>query len=362
MVNNVYEGLLHLGWEKTLEKLYDLYWFENMSKFVRKFVENCVTCKISKSHTGKIQAEMHPILKVAIPWHTLHVDATGKLSGKNDKKEYVFVLIDAFTKFVMLHHTLHIDTASSIKALKASVAIFSAPSRLIADQGRCFASKEFREYCASVNIKLHLIATGSSRANGQVERVMSTLKNMLTAVETSNRSWQDALPDVQLALNCTVSRVTKASPLELLIGKAARPIDIMTANDEEPQVDIVEVRKMAVENMEKASAYDKERFDSTKAKVQPFSVVDFVLLQNEERNQTKLDPKYRGPFRVIEVLDSDRYVLKSLSSTRTYKYAHDRLRKITDVDMHVGDDDETSHDENDNAVKTSCILSSQLNI
>lgn len=53
-----------------------------------------------------------------------------------------------------------------------------------------------------------------------------------------------------------------------------------------------------------------------------------MLLENEERNQTKLDPKYKGPFRVIEILDGDRYTLKALNSKRTYKYAHDRLRKM----------------------------------
>lgn len=348
VINNIHEGLLHLGWEKTLEKVYDVYWFENMTRYVRKFVENCITCKISKSHSGKVQAELHSIPKVAIPWHTVHVDATGKLSGKNDRKEYVFVLIDAFTKYVLLHHTLNIDTANSIKALKASVALFGAPVRLIADQGRCFASKEFKDYCESVNVKLHLIATGSSRANGQVERIMSTLKNMLTAVEAGNRSWQDALPDVQLALNCSTNRVTKASPLELLIGKVARPLDILLATDEEPEVDLDQVRSDAVTNMERGAAYDKVRFDSTKAKIKPFSVGDFVLLQNEERNQTKLDPKYRGPFRVIEVLDGDRYVLKALNSKRTYKYAHDRLRKMPDNDK-IGDmDGLNSNDESVN--------------
>lgn len=97
-----------------------------------------------------------------------------------------------------MHHPRKIDTASSIKAVKHSVALFCAPKQIIADQGRCFASQDLRDYCDSVDIKLHLIATGSSRADGQVKRVMSTLKNMLTAIETSQGSWQDALSDVQL--------------------------------------------------------------------------------------------------------------------------------------------------------------------
>lgn len=342
VINNVHESLVHLGWEKTLEKLYDHYWFEGMCRYVKKFTDNCVTCKIAKKHSGRVQAELHPIPKVTIPWHTIHIDATGKLSGKNDTKEYVFVLIDAFTKYVLLYHSKNIDSKSSIQAVKDSVALFGAPVRIIADQGRCFASNEFKQFCESKNINLHLIATGSSRANGQVERVMSVLKGMLTAVESSgDKSWQDALGDVQLALNCTVNRVTKASPLELMIGKVARPLELM-ADDVEQAVDLDEARKSSSEKIEKNAVYDKERFDATKAKLNKFSIGDFVLIENEERNQTKLDPKFKGPFRVIEVLEGDRYVLKSLNCKRTYKYAHDRLRKMPEGQMPV---DEVENDK-----------------
>jgi len=80
-----------------------------MSKYVRKFVENCITCKLAKPSSGKIQMELHPSPKVEIPWHTVHIDISGKLSGKNDTKENVKVQIDAFTKFVHLYHTLHLD-------------------------------------------------------------------------------------------------------------------------------------------------------------------------------------------------------------------------------------------------------------
>ena len=73
---------MHLGWEKTLEKLYEYYWFEGMAKYVRKFVENCHACRVSKASSGKIQAELYPIPKTSIPWQTVHMDITGKLSGK----------------------------------------------------------------------------------------------------------------------------------------------------------------------------------------------------------------------------------------------------------------------------------------
>lgn len=111
--------------------------------------------------------------------------------------------------------------------------------------------------------------------------------------------------------------------------------------------DIERAGKQAVECMERSSAYDKIRFDSTKARVRPFSTGDFVLLKTEERNQTKLDPKYKGPFKVIEVLAGDRYVLRALDSNRTYKYAHDRLRNIPDSNDHLDDRDLDNDDSND---------------
>jgi len=61
---------MHLGWQKTLNKSYEQYWFVSMSKYVKKFVENCIVCKLSKPSTGKEQMELHRIPKVEIPWHT----------------------------------------------------------------------------------------------------------------------------------------------------------------------------------------------------------------------------------------------------------------------------------------------------
>lgn len=324
---------MHLGHKKTLEKAYCHYWFPHMNKYVRKCVENCITCKLSKSHSGKLQAELHPIPKTSTPWHTIHIDATGKLSGTNDTKEYIFILIDAFPKYTILYHTLTISATNAVRALEYSVSLFGAPTRVIADRGRCFASKDFRDFCEKHCIILHLIATGTSRANGQVERVMCTLKNLLTAAETSNnRSWQDALLDIQIALNSTINRVTKSSPLELLIGKIARPLNLMTLDTDTDQmnVDLSEIRKHAAQAIEYNAIADKTRYDKTKAKIKNFKIGDYVLLQNHERNQTKLAPKFKGPYKVTELLDGDRYLLKALNSNRTYKYAHDRIRAMPD--------------------------------
>jgi len=148
VINQVHESIMNLGFEKTLDKVYDFYWLDNMSKYVNKFVDNCITCKMSKSTSGKIQAELHPIPKINIPWHTIHIDITGKLSGKSDQKDYVIVQVDAFTKYVYLSHTLKLDSESCIRAVKSAISLFGVPNRIIADQGRCFTRAKNSEFCS----------------------------------------------------------------------------------------------------------------------------------------------------------------------------------------------------------------------
>lgn len=103
-----------------------------------------------------------------------------------------------------------------------------------------------------------------------------------------------------------------------------------------------------MKNMEISAKYDKDRFGKIKSKVVRFNLRDFVLRKNEERNQTKLDPKFKGPFVIAEILEEDRYILKTLDK-RAYKYSHDRLRKMPEscipVELDVCSDDNGSDND-----------------
>lgn len=334
LVSHVHLELKHLGYQKTLDKLYESYWFPNMSKIVKKYIDSCLVCKACKGSSGAQQIQLHSIPKFSIPWHTVHIDISGKLSGKSQRKEYVFVVIDGFTKYVLLRHTLNLDSVSAVDTIKLAVSLFGSPKRIIADQGRCFISSDFKEFCQQHNIALHLISTGGSRANGQVERVMQTLKNLLTIVENnSDQVWRDSLADIQLVLNSTRCRVTGFTPLQLMFGTQSQPLGIskIIVNDdinETPErLDLDKTREDASNSIEKLAKADTRRFNKNKATVKPFKLGSFVFLKCCERNQTKLDRKYKGPFKIVKVLENDRYELQSLTgSVRTYKYPHESLR------------------------------------
>lgn len=333
LINHIHSEIQHLGSDKTLDKLYEQYWFPEMSKHVRRFVDSCIVCKASKGSSGAQPIRLHSIPKVSVPWHTLHIDFTGKLSGKSDQKEYCSVIIDGFTKYVLLEHTVSLNASSAVTALRKAVCLFGAPKRIIADQGRCYASSDFKDFCSNHNINLHFIATGASRANGQVERVMRTLKALLTIVENDpNKTWRDELGSVQLALNSTRSTVTKYTPTELMFGTRSLSLGLAKTSPEShnsQRLDLETIRNDASKNIEKAANSDTARFNRGRATVKPFVKGDFVFIKSSERNQTKLSRKFKGPFLITNVLDNDRYELKNLDGTnRTFKYAHESLRLI----------------------------------
>jgi len=83
-----------------------------------------MACRASKSTSGKSQMELHPFPKISIPWHTVHIDISEKLSGLSDRKKYIIIQIDAFTKYVYLFHTFSLDAYTCINAMKSSIAIF----------------------------------------------------------------------------------------------------------------------------------------------------------------------------------------------------------------------------------------------
>lgn len=155
---------------------------------------------------------------------------------------------------------------------------------------------------------------------------MRTLKSLLTIVENEqNKTWRDELGNIQLALNSTKSTVTKYSPTELMFGIRAQSlgmskISIAQSDEEIKRLDLESVRENASNNIEKAALADTRRFNRGRANIKPFTKGDFVFLKTGERNQTKLDKKFKGPFIITSVLENDRYELKNINgSNRVYK-------------------------------------------
>lgn len=66
----------HVGYDKTLNKIQEHFWFPGITVFTKKYISHCLICTACKNPSGPKQGLLHPIEK-SIPFHTLHLDCTG---------------------------------------------------------------------------------------------------------------------------------------------------------------------------------------------------------------------------------------------------------------------------------------------
>ncbi|GFX67628.1 hypothetical protein TNCV_3933701 [Trichonephila clavipes] len=168
---------------------------------------------------AKKEGFLNHISKESIPLSTYHVDFIGPLPSTNKSYQHIFTVVDAFTKFTWLYPVKTVSAESALEKLKQQQKTFGNPIRIISDRGSAFTSKLFNDYCDEENIQHQQIATGVPRGNGQVERIHRTLIPVLTKLSLDDSTkWYKYVDRLQRILNSTISRSTKWTPFELLVG------------------------------------------------------------------------------------------------------------------------------------------------
>ncbi|GBM30732.1 hypothetical protein AVEN_68350-1, partial [Araneus ventricosus] len=116
-------------------------------------------------------------------------------------------VIDSFTKFVWLYPIKSIFSQEVISKLELKKSIFGNPRRIISDKGSAFNSKEFDDYCSSESIQHLSVTTGLPRANGQVERLDSTVIAVISRLSKDDPTkWFKFVHELQRILYSTYQR------------------------------------------------------------------------------------------------------------------------------------------------------------
>lgn len=210
----------HFGFEKTFDRIKQHFWFSKMRKFVKKYVNSCLECAHSKIPAGKKEGYLHPIPKVSTPFHTIHIDHVGPFVPSKRKNSYILVIIDAYTKFIVLKAVKNTKSNTSIAVLRDYFGTFGLPTRLISDRGTSFTSAKFKKFMLELGVRHIQNAVASPRANGQVERYNRTILDSLAAQNhgQDEKLWDDRLLQIQWGLNNTINKGTGKSPSEVLFG------------------------------------------------------------------------------------------------------------------------------------------------
>lgn len=311
----------HFAMEKMLKKMSENYWFGGMRKFVKKYVAACLNCLYYKHPSGKKQGMLHPIVKVPVPFHTLHADHLGPFETSKKGNRYLLVIVDSFTKFTIIEPVRDTKTNYVTQAMMNIFYLFGVPSRIITDRGTAFTSKTFGMFCSSYGLKHILNAVSTPRANGQCERYNRTILSALatSAAGTSECLWDTFVKKVQSAMNCTFNKSIGVSPIEALAGYKPRHMAdsriLNSVTNDLGQVDLEELRDKISERIAKDQKSQKERFDKLRASAIKYDEGQLVMVAAiplSTGGSRKLLPRFKGPFRVTKVLLNDRYEVKDL--------------------------------------------------
>lgn len=314
-------GRGHFGINKTEALVRNDYWFKGMREKVESVIRNCIDCILAERKTGKQEGLLNSIPKGSLPLDTYHIDHLGPIPSTKKSYRHIFVVIDAFSKFVWMYSTRSTDSDEVIKRLQKQAEIFGNPRRIISDRGTAFTSNAFRDYCKDENIEHVLITTGVPRSNGQVERVNRTVIPLLTKLSAPKpEEWYKHLETVQKFVNATPSRSTNKTPFNLLFGTQMRLKEDPKVREmiEEEWIQMFEeqrdeIRNEAKEQLVKMQAENRKNYNKRRKEATKYVLDDMVAIKRTQQGSgLKTHSKFLGPYRVTKVLRNDRYLVEKL--------------------------------------------------
>lgn len=210
MVKNIHIG--HLGIEKCKLRAKEIMFWPNMTSQIQDYLSHCQSCL-----TYRRQNTKEPLLSHEVPsraWYKVGTDLF-----HFGRKTYLIV-VDYYSKFVEMIELYSTTSREVINQLKNIFRRHGIPEIVISDNGPEYSSSAFCEFSKHWNFKHVTSSPTYPQSNGQVERTIQTIKNIMKKTAYDNSDFDLALLEY---LNTPISSEL-ASPAELLFNRKLRSI------------------------------------------------------------------------------------------------------------------------------------------
>ncbi|GKA78753.1 putative nucleotidyltransferase, ribonuclease H [Tanacetum coccineum] len=216
---------IHPGSDKMYQDLKKLYWWPNMKAEIATYVSKCLTCaKVKAEHqkpSGLLQQPEIPEWK----WEKITMDFVSGLPRTPSGYDSIWVIVDRLTKsahFLPMKKTDSIEKLAQLY-LKEIVCKHGVPTSIISDRDSLFTSRFWKSLQEAMGTQLDMSTAYHPETDGQSERTIQTLEDMLRAcVIDFGSSWDRHLPLVEFSYNNSYHASIKAAPFEALYGRKCR--------------------------------------------------------------------------------------------------------------------------------------------
>lgn len=191
----------HQSPSKCRERAQETVWCPMISTDIKQKVETSHFCQTNKRTQCK--EPLQPKTLPERPWQKLATDLC-EYNGK-----HYCVVSDYYSRYLEILQLTSTTTEQVVKGLKATFARFGIPEQIQSDNGSCYSSEAWKDFCRQFDIEHITSSPHNPQGNGHAERAVQVAKRMLK---------QD---DPVLALMCyraTPSASTSVSPAKLLMG------------------------------------------------------------------------------------------------------------------------------------------------
>ncbi|GJZ09431.1 putative reverse transcriptase domain-containing protein [Tanacetum coccineum] len=299
---------------KMYQDLKKLYWWPNMKAKIATYVSKCMTCAKVKAEyqkpSGLLVQPIIPIWK----WENITMDFVTKLPKTTSGQDTIWVIVDRLTKSAHFLPMKETDSMEKLtrQYLKEVVSRHGVPVLIISDRDSKFTSHFWKSLNEALGTQLDMSTAYHPQTDGQSERTIQTLEDMLRAcVMDFGKGWDRHLPLIEFSYNNSYHTSIKAAPFEALYGRKCRsPICWAEVGDAQltgPEIVHETTEKIIKIKHHLQASRDRQRsYTDKRRNPLEFQVGDKVMLKVSPWKRVirfgkrgKLNPRYIGPFKIL---------------------------------------------------------------